>query len=140
MTDCPISDTSLLNRIIWAVMIYRSCYFSIMWYSNVLQCQSRSFKVIKVWNFKDRSLRNENFRKNLNGQSPSGAGGRICSQFTFNVIKSNYIPNESSWHGRNEKMAVVVFHTFLLNKITHLKDVFIHRFIHHEYLFLHTWS
>ena len=46
MKDCPISDVSLLSRNRSAVMLCRTFYFSIMWYLNVLQFISRSFKVI----------------------------------------------------------------------------------------------
>ena len=52
MKDCPISDISLLRRIRSAVMLCRTFNFSIMWYLNLLQCQSRSFKVIQLWIFR----------------------------------------------------------------------------------------
>ena len=84
-----------------------------------------SIKVIQghqSLDFYERSLKNENFRQNLNGQKidfksysrgnrphrsrflgynlaktpPSGARGRIWSKFNFNVSMSNNIPNESS--------------------------------------------
>ena len=103
-----------------------------------------SIKVIQghqSLDFYDRSLKNENFRQNLNGQkidfkscnrphrsrflgynlaktSPSGARVRIWSKFTFNVSMSNNIPNESSWHERAEKIGYYGVWHYKLSKIT----------------------
>ena len=57
MKDCPISDISLLSRIRSVLMLYRTFYFSIMWYLNVLQFISRSSdsqflgKIPEEWKF-----------------------------------------------------------------------------------------
>ena len=100
----------------------------------IFECLAISIEVIqghRTLNFRDRSLKRENFRKNLNEQkidfksflrgnrphrsrflscnlartSPSGARGRIWSKFTSNDSTSNYLPSESSWHEKNEKIS-----------------------------------
>ena len=49
---------------------------------------------------------------------PSGARGRMWSKFTFNVRTSNYIPNESSWHDRTEKIGCDDIWNYQISKIT----------------------